>query len=56
MHKAGEHAFQELTSFELEGVTKQGAIMAANYFRQRVANQQLLHVYEDAFMRITSVA
>jgi hypothetical protein len=56
MHKAGEHAFEQLTSFEMEGDKTQGAIMAANYFRQRVTNQQLLHIYEDAFMRTTSVA
>lgn len=56
MKKAGDHAFRQLTSFEMEGDKTHGAIMAANYFRQRFMNQHMLQVYENAFMRITSVA
>lgn len=54
MQRAADHAFQQLTLFEMEGDKTQGAIMAANYFRQRVTNQQVLQLYEDVFMRITS--
>ena len=54
MQQAGEHAIQQLTAFEMEGDKTQGAIMAANYFRQRVMNKELLQLYEDVFMRITS--